>query len=151
MARPRFVVSALSAVAVVASALLVWSPETEIGFDGDGGTDRDAPVVPDSAQRLDIRDVTSATPIDVRDDRAVRRAAPPSEWRAKRAASLLPVRERGDVGDYVDPDAYPVSSFGRGVADDVGEFQDPDYDLPPPSPYGGTLDIGDYLAPEEGP
>ena len=56
-----------------------------------------------------------------------------------------------DVGDYVDPDAYPVSSFGSGVSDDVGEFQDPDYDLPSPSPYGGTLDIGDYLAPEEGP
>ena len=151
MARPRFVVSALSAVAVVASALLVWSPETEIGFDGERGSDREAAVVPDPVQRIDIRDVTSATPVDARDDRAVRRAAPPSEWRAKRPASLLPVRERGDVGDYVDPDAYPVSSFGSGVADDVGEFQDPDYDLPPPSPYGGTLDIGDYLAPEEGP
>ena len=150
MARPRFVVSALSAVAaVVASALLVWSPETEIGFDGDGGSHREAAVVPDAVQPLDIRDVTSAAPVDARDDRAVRPAAPPSEWRAKRAASLLPVRERGDVGDYVDPHAYPVSSFGSGVADDVGEFQDPDYDLPPPS--GGTLDIGDYLAPEEGP
>ena len=151
MPRPKFVVPALSAAGVVAFALLLWSPEVGIGFDGDGGSHREAAVVLDSVQRLDIRDVTSATPIDVRDDRAVRRAAPPSEWRAKRAASLLPVRERGDVGDYVDPDVYPVSSFGSGVAGDVGEFQDPDYDLPPPSPYGGTSDIGDYLAPEEGP
>ena len=153
MARPRFVVAALSAtaVAVVASILLLRPTGAEIGFAGEGESGRDAAIALDSVGLLEIHNAILAADGDFREGRADRRVDPLSERRAKRSVSYPPVGERGDVGGYLDPDAYPVSPVGGGVSDDFGEFQDPAYDLPSPQPYGGTLDIGDYLAPEEGP
>ena len=153
MPGPKFVELSLLAavvVAVVASAVLLRPTGAQIGSDGDSGIDREATVALDPVEHLEIRDVTLTGRGDFRDSRADRRSEPPSERHGKRTASSPPVGEHDDVGEYVDPDAYPVSPFGSGIPDDVGEFQDPDYDLLAPLPNGGS-EVGDYLEPEEGP
>ena len=152
MPRARFVGMALSStVAVVVASILLLRPTgAETGSDyGEG--DGDAVVVLDSAKIPEPRDTILVVHEDSSDVRAVRRSGPESERLTQGPAATLPVRERGDVGEHLDPDAlYLVSSSGGNVVD-VGEIEDPEHDVPTAPPYEGVSDIGDYLEPEESP
>ena len=67
-----------------------------------------------------------------------------------RPASSVQPSELGEIGEYLDPDAfYPVSASG-GVVSDVGDFQDPDYDLPASTGEGAAY-VGEYIEPEDPP
>ena len=144
MPRASFVVVALSTtVAVVVASVLMLRPTgTETGSDGEDA--REAVIVLDSVEAAGTRDTMSVVQEDLPESGAVRRTVPESEGRGEKPAATLPVREQGDVGEYLDPDAlYPVSSYG--------EFQDPDRDVPTAPPHEGVSDVGEYLEPEERP
>ena len=151
MPRASFVVVALSTTVAVVVASVSWlrPTGTETGFDGEDAWE--AVIVLDSVEVAGTRDTTSAAHEGSRDGRAVRRAEPESERRAKRPAVTWPAREHAEVGEYLDPDAlYPVSSYGGSVVD-VGEFHDPERDVPTAPPHEGVSDVGEYLEPEERP
>ena len=151
MPRASFVVVALSTtVAVVVASVSMLRPTgTETGSVGEDA--REGMIVLHSVKVPEPRETISAPHEGSRDDRAVRRAGPESERRAKRPVATLPVREHDDVGDDLDPDVlYPVSQYGGSVVD-VGEFQDPERDVPTAPPYEGVSDVGEYLEPEERP
>ena len=154
MPRARFVVVALSAAVAVVVASVLWLRPTgaEAGSEDDGEDDREAVIGLDSAEFPETGDTMAAVREDLPDGRWVRAAEHESERRAKRPAPTLPARERGEVGEHLDPDAlYPVSFSSGGGVVDVGEFEDPESDAPTAPPRGGASDVGDYLDPEEGP
>ena len=145
------VLSGVVLLIVVASVLALRPTGTEVEFYGDSEGDRKAVIVLDSTDFIEMRGATLADRGDFRAGPEVARAKTESRGRMKRPASSWPVREPGDDGEYVDPLAdRPVAPLGGGVSY-VGEFQDPDHDVPMPLPDDGIWDVGDYLAPEEGP
>lgn len=146
--------SALSgaALVVVASFLVQWPTDTEIGLDGDGDSEGEpeAATIFHSADIVEMRGAVLADRGDFRGGPAGPRAKTEFPGRTKQPASSGPVPEPGDDGEYIDPLVDHPASPPGGVSY-VGEFQDPEHDVPTPPPYDGILDIGDYLAPEEGP
>ena len=134
---------ALSAAAVVASVLLLRPTGAEV----ESEDDIEAAIMSDSVDFAEIQD--GAVRLVARHDYLIRHAAQPPEPRAERLKRRVS-RENADAGEYLDPDALPVS-FSGGSVFDIGEFLDPERDIPPPVPADGVADVGDYLAPEQGP
>ena len=142
----------MSAVlAAVVFAPLASCMEPGIGLDGDGGVDEGLGVAPESVNFSEVGNATLAVGADAGDDLVVGRVAPLPERREEPPVLFLRLREHGDVGEYLDPDAHYLLSPPGGSVVDVGEFQDPEHDDPTPLPYEGVSEVGDYLLPEEGP
>ena len=144
MSGSRLVVMALSAataVAVVASVLLLRPTGAEVESDDDV----EAAIMSDSADFPEIRDGTVR--LVAWHDYLIGHAVQTPKPRTERPAS----HEYAGADEYLDPDAlYPASPTFGGVID-AGEFLDPDEDIAPPPPAEGGLEVGAYLAPEKGP
>ena len=151
MTRQKLVLLALSVVvgAVLASAFLMRSTGTEFGSGVRGGSDGEVLHEIDPVELVQVGHATPpARTTDAQSERAVPRLLRRSEPRTIQSMSVLTFRETVDVGQYLDPD-YHYPDASPGPVSDVGEFRDPDDDVPPPLPPGGVSDVGGYVSPDE--